>query len=258
MILPNYFQSKINKISSLKKTNIVLALDPKFQTPNLLEYLSQVISNLSRYLCGIKLNFHAILPLSESELKKITGIAHDNQVQVIADLKINDIFDTNKVIIQNLSDIGFDCAIVNPFIGRGSLISIVDFAHSIDFGIISLVYMSHPDAGEGYGASMLSSNSVNDTSKLRRVYRVFYENSLEARVDGIVVGGNRLDILRELSSERNHEIPIYSPGLITQGGNIISATEAGTTYLIIGRAIMDSQNPVSTLEEILNSVPYKM
>ena len=160
MISPNHFQSKIKEISAFKKTKIVLALDPKFQTPNLTEYLSRHISELSRYLCGVKLNFHAILPLSESELKEITQIAHDNQVQVIADLKINDIYDTNKVIIKKLADIGFDCAIVNPFIGRASLISLVEFAHSIDFGIISLVYMSHPDAIESYGASIITSNST--------------------------------------------------------------------------------------------------
>ena len=177
---------------------------------------------------------------------------------MIADLKINDIYDTNKVIIQTLADIGFDCAIVNPFIGRASLISLVEFAHSIDFGIISLVYMSHPDAVEGYGASILSSKSTPGADKLRRVYRVFYENSLTARVDGIVIGANRVDILRELSSDGKPEIPIYSPGLITQGGNIISATEAGTTYLIIGRAILESQSPASALEEILTSVSNKM
>jgi len=258
MISPNHFQSKIKELSAFKKTKIVLALDPKFQTPNLPEYLSRHISELGRYLCGVKLNFHAILPLSESELKVITRIAHDNQVQVIADLKINDIYDTNKVIIKKLANIGFDCAIVNPFIGRASLISLVEFAHSIDFGIISLVYMSHPDAIESYGASIITSNSTNGADKLRRVYRVFYENSLTARVDGIVVGANRVDILRELSSDGKPEIPIYSPGLITQGGNIISAIEAGTTYLIIGRAILESQNPALALEEILNSVSYKM
>ncbi|KAA2280807.1 orotidine 5'-phosphate decarboxylase / HUMPS family protein [Candidatus Nitrosocosmicus agrestis] len=258
MSSPNSFQHKINEVRLSKKTNIVLALDPKFQTPDLLEYLNRHISELSRYLCGIKLNFHVILPLSESELKEIVRIAHDNQVPVIADLKINDIYDTNAVIVQRLADIGFDCAIVNPFIGRASLISLVKFAHSINFGIISLVYMSHPDAVEGYGASILSTKSTNEVGKLRKVYRVFYENSLEAQVDGIVVGGNRIDILRELSSEGKPKIPIYSPGLITQGGNIDLALEAGTTYLIIGRAIIDSQNPLSVLKEILNSVSCMM
>lgn len=258
MISSNFFRNKINEIRQLKKTNIVLALDPKFHTPNLMEYLSRHITELSGYLCGVKLNFHAILPLSESELKAIAHIAHENQVQVIADLKINDIYDTNKVIIERLADIGFDCAIVNPFIGQASLISLVEFAHSIDFGIITLIYMSHPDAKEGYGASILSPQPTNGVDKLRRVYEVFYENSLKAQVDGIVVGGNQLDILRELSSEGKPKIPIYSPGLITQGGSIISATKAGTSYLIIGRAIIDSQNPISVLKEILSSVSFKL
>lgn len=250
----NYFQNRIKQIRELKDSNIILALDPKFRTPNLLDYLERQILELGEYLCGVKLNFHVILPLSESELQQLARIAHRKQVQLIADLKINDIYETNKVIIQNLAHIEFDCAIVNPFIGRSSLISLVEFAHSINFGIIALVYMSHPDAVEGYGASVISPDLTEKVNEVNHFYQIFYANSRKAGVDGIVVGGNRQDILREITSKGKHKIPIYSPGIITQGGSVISAMNAGTDYLIIGRAIIESQNPVSILKEIQSSV----
>jgi orotidine-5'-phosphate decarboxylase len=69
-------------------------------------------------------------------------------------------------------------------------------------------------------------------------------------VDGVVVGGNRLDILRELRSNDIKGVPIYSPGIITQGGDIKRALEAGSTYLIIGRAIVNSVSPLSTIKNI--------
>lgn len=253
----NSFRFKIENIQEKKKTNLILALDPKFGTPGLPNYISTLIEELSDYLCAIKLNFHVILPLSESELKAVARIAHKNQVQLIADLKINDIFDTNRVIIQNLAHMGFDCAIVNPFIGRSSLLKLVDYAHSVEFGIIALVYMSHPDAVEGYGASILQSQPSSDANSSLPFYDVFYANALEAGVDGVVIGGNRLDILREFTQNGQTKIPIYSPGIITQGGNLDDAMKAGSTYLIIGRAIIESQDPVSTLKSIQQSILHK-
>jgi len=148
------FANRINKIRRKKNSNIVLAVDPNFDVENIFDYVCHVIDQLHDYVCAIKLNFHVILPLSKIELKKITQIAHEDNLQIIADIKLNDIFDTNKVTIKYLSSSGFDSVIVNPFIGKISLKATVDYAHSLNFGVISLVYMSHADAVEGYGASL--------------------------------------------------------------------------------------------------------
>ncbi len=248
------FANRINDIRRHKSSNIVLAIDPTYEVENLFDYVCQLIVQVHDYICAIKLNFHIILPLSRIELKKITQIAHESNLQVIADLKLNDIYDTNQNTIKYLSSLGFDSVIVNPFIGKSSLESAVDYAHSLNFGIISLVYMSHADAVEGYGAS-LSIQNENDKSKSSKpVYRMFYENSKSVGVDGIVVGGNRLDILKELRAEDNKNLPIYSPGIITQGGDIKRALESGSTYLIIGRAIVNSDSPLNKVKEIYDLV----
>lgn len=244
------FKNRISAIKREKGSNIVLAVDPTCEVENLFDYVCHIISQLHDYVCAIKLNFHVILPLSKTKLKKITQVAHDFNLQIIADLKINDIFDTNQVTIKHLSSLGFDSVIVNPFIGKMSLKSTVDYAHSLNFGVISLVYMSHVDAVEGYGASLAIPNGIDNSENSRPVYRIFYDNSKSVGVDGVVVGGNRLDILRELRSKDNEGVPIYSPGIITQGGDIRRALEAGSTYLIIGRAIVNSVSPLNTIRNI--------
>jgi orotidine-5'-phosphate decarboxylase len=251
------FREKIDSLSEEKNTNIILAIDPSYGTKDLLDYVIQKIEDLSYYSCAIKLNFHVILPLSISDLKKITETAHDYNVQVIADLKLNDIFETNKVAIQHLAYMGFDCAIVNPFIGKTSLISITEFAHSLNLGIIALVYMSHPDAVEGYGSLIQTPSSVNEKNIPTLLYKSFYDNCLTAAVDGIVIGGNRLDIIKEFSNMGTLQLPIYSPGLITQGGNVGQALESGTKYLIIGRAIIESDSPINTIKNLQNSLLNK-
>lgn len=248
------YSNRINAIKREKSSNIVLALDPPYGVENLFDYVCHIISQLHDYVCAIKLNFHVILPLSKIELKKITQIAHESNLQIIADLKLNDIFDTNQVTIKYLSSLGFDSVIVNPFIGKISLKSTVDYAHSLNFGVISLVYMSHADAVEGYGTSLSIPNGLDTSESSKPVYRVFYDNSKSVGVDGVVVGGNRLDILKELGSKGNESVPIYSPGIITQGGDIKKALEAGSTYLIIGRAIVNSDSPLNEIKNIYDLI----
>ena len=75
---------------------------------------------------------------------------HSFGLQSIADIKLNDIENTNAVALYLLTKMGFDGAIANPFIGTNELASLV---HSswLRRGIIALIYMSHPGAKEGFG-----------------------------------------------------------------------------------------------------------
>jgi orotidine-5'-phosphate decarboxylase len=251
MTNPIPFSKRIDVLSKDKQSNIILAIDPLYDTSNLFNYITNLITKLGKYICAIKLNFQAILPLSFIELHKINAIAHSENLQVIADIKLNDIPNTNIVTIQHLHSMGFDSIIVNPFIGKTNLKTTVNFAHSLDCGIISLVYMSHDSASEGFGASIIES-SENTAHVPNLFYKVFYQNSKDSKVDGVIIGGNRLDIIKEFSfkNKNKNKIPIYSPGLITQGGDIKSALECGADYLIIGRAIINSLDPLSELKNI--------
>ena len=246
------FSKRMGILNKEKQSNIILAIDPLYNTHNPFNHIVTLITELGKFLCAIKLNFHVILPFSFTEIQKINDIAHDEKLQVIADIKLNDIPDTNKIAIQYLYSMGFDSIIVNPFMGKNNLKITTDFAHSLGCGIISLIYMSHDDAHEGFGASIINSAEHGSSNRSNLFYKVFYQNSKESNVDGIVIGGNRLDILKEFSIKK--ELPIYSPGLITQGGNIKSALNYGADFLIIGRAILNSNDPLSELKGIHNII----
>ncbi len=251
------FSERMDSISKDKQSNLILAIDPIYGTNNLFSYVLSTITKLGKYLCAIKLNFHVILPLSFTELQKINLVAHRERLQVIADIKLNDIPNTNDVTIRYLHAMGFDSIIVNPFIGKDNLKSTVRSAHSLNCGVISLVYMSHSGANEGFGSFVSNQSSDGLTKTTSRFYNVFYENSKNCDVDGVIVGGNRLDILRELSSKNLKKIPIYSPGLVTQGGDIKSALECGSDYLIIGRAIINSPDPLIELQNIYKLISHR-
>jgi orotidine-5'-phosphate decarboxylase len=74
------------------------------------------------------------------------------------------------------------------------------------------------------------------------MYKHFLNMTNDAGVDGIVVGATHIGVLKEISYKKS--APIYSPGIGTQGGRIGLAFKHGADFLIIGRSILSSINPV--------------
>ena len=122
------FKTRLSKISK-KNGKIILANDYDFTVNNLEAKTIQNIKNFHSYLCGIKLNFHLLLPLGSKEISKINKSAHDYGLQTIADIKLNDIGNTNKVTTKHLWNLGFDAVIVNPIMGLDSLKQLVKSSH---------------------------------------------------------------------------------------------------------------------------------
>ena len=225
-----------------KKSPIVLALDPRSSGKQMLrEFAVETICAVEQYICAVKMNFHIILPLSASEISRINKQVHSFGLQSIADIKLNDIEDTNAVALDLLTNMGFDAAIANPFIGKNGLASLVQKAHKAGTGIIALVYMSHPGAKEGFGLKVQGR---------RRLYKAFLGRAEATGADGIVVGATRLEILREVAGR----LPVYSPGIGVQGGGAEHAIRRGANYLIIGRSIIEAKQPSEVAKEIQNRI----
>ena len=138
--------------SSKTNGNVILANDYDLSVKNLETKTIQNIKQLHPYLCGIKLNFHLLLPLKCSkEILKINKTAHRYGLQTIADIKLNDIGNTNRSNnLGNLWNLGFDAVIANPIMGLDSLKNLVKSAHKHDKGVITLCHMSAPEAKLSY------------------------------------------------------------------------------------------------------------
>jgi len=242
------YRERIKKISAGNNSSIILALDLETRYHNH-RHIARLIENLHPFLCAVKINFHIILPCGKKEIQRINKIIHAFGLLSIADIKLNDIGNTNRVTLQNLYSMGFDSVIVNPIIGQKQLKSLVDFAHKLGMGVISLVYMSHENVSEGYGLNIVQGKSGR--RKILSLFEIFLKYASKSNVDGIVVGATHLKTLRQISSSSS--IPIYSPGVGTQGGNPKLAIASGSNYLIIGRSILRSKNQRKTLSDLLKT-----
>ena len=238
------YRTRIRESAS-GKSKIILANDLENLSIQKLE--SNTIKNiktLNKFLCAIKFNFHLILPLGMQSLTKINRFAHDAGLQTIADIKLNDIGNTNKITTEKLWQAGFDAVIVNPIMGSENLHSLVESAHKDDHGIITLVHMSHPGAKLGYGLTVLQNK------KTLKINELFLEWSCSMKADGIVVGATVPQIIKSCYKKAKGRCEIYSPGVGTQGGDPINAIRSGANYLIVGRTILNAKDPVMEAKKL--------
>ena len=233
------------RLSQISKSNgkVILANDYDSSEKNLQNKTIQNIKKLNPYLCGLKLNFHLLLPLSAKEIIKINKTAHDYGLQTIADIKLNDIGNTNRVTTEHLWNLGFDAVIANPIMGLDNLKNLVKSSHKQQKGVITLCHMSAPEAKLSYDMEI-------KMGKKQQLYQLFLNWALTAKVDGIVVGATFPKIIQYCSKQAGKNLSIFSPGVGTQGGNAEEVISSGTNYLIVGRTILNAKNPVDVAKKL--------
>lgn len=236
------FKTRLSKISKING-NVILANDYDCSVKNLESQTIKNIKQLHPFLCGIKLNFHLLLPLSGKQILKINDLAHKYGLQTIADIKLNDIGNTNSITTENLWNMGFDAVITNPIMGLDSLKNIVNSSHKNNCGVITLCHMSAPEAKLSYDMEV-------KLEKRQQLYQLFLGWALTARVDGIVVRLTFPNIIRYCAKKAKKNLSIFSPGVGTQGGNATDVISSGTKYLIVGRTILNAKNPVDVAKEL--------
>ena len=238
------FNNRIKKSS--ENSSIILANDYPSKIPKLEAKTIQNIKSLHEYICGVKINFHLLLQLGKKEIKKINKTAHHYGLQTIADIKLNDIGDTNLITTENLWELDFDAVIVNPIMGNQSLKNIIQNSHKNGKGVISLCHMSAPEARISYELNVIKQQN----SKKIPLYHVFLDWAIKNNSDGIVVGATYPEIIKFCKEKVGKKVQIYSPGIGTQGGNASQAKKLGSDFLIVGRTILNAKDPVQTAKKL--------
>lgn len=239
------YGDRIKRSAKKNNSRIILALDMSVDQPHNPKVIVKIIDQFSSYICAVKINFHLLLSFSPQAVRSLNELVHSHNLQSIADIKLNDIPNTNSVAVDRLQSSGFDCLIANPIMGKNSLTSLVDFAHALNMGVLSVVYMSSPYSRQTYGLKVML-NYDNVKAKVRSLYEIFLKYSQDSNVDGIIVGANRIPIIKSISGRSF--LPIYSPGIGVQGGVIEKAMENGSKYVFVGRSVLNSSNPIALLE----------
>jgi len=250
------FKEKMEETAKKKESNIVLALDFPFRSPDkheeLLVEAQDVLEAVHSYMCAVKINHHLVLPLGTFDgVQKLVKLIHEKGLLAIMDCKANDIGATNQVIAEYYYAAGFDALIANPFVGwEEGLKPIFDTAHRLQRGVILLTYMSHKGAGEGYGQTICDGETGAATAQ----YVSFAKKAVKWGADGAVVGATYPEKIREIHGILGENVPIYSPGIGAQGGVAETAAKAGARYFIVGRSITLAQNAGKAAKKLCSAI----
>jgi orotidine-5'-phosphate decarboxylase len=211
-----------------KKTRLILALDVTAR-----EQALSLAEKLCGYFDAIKIGYPLIL---SAGLGIVTEIA--TTLPVIADLKVADIPNTNRLICQAVLGAGACSIIAQAFPGKDSLLACAKSAveHGADLYVVT--EMSHP------GAELFMAPLAERMARL----------AVEVGAAGVVAPATRPDRIKLIRSIIGGQI-IISPGVGAQGGSAGAALLAGADYLIVGRSIYEAEDPVASTKKLLALLP---
>jgi len=246
----------MEEAANSKDSRIVLALDFPYEPPQnrdkVLANAQKILKAVHPYVCAVKINHHLVLPLGTFDgvqqiVEQIRGLG----VLAIMDAKVNDIGSTNQVIAEYYYAAGFDALIANPFVGWAEgLEPLFEVSKRLDRGVILLCYMSHKGASEGYGQTIIDS----ETGEKIPQYVSFANKALKWGADGVVVGATVPQKIAEVKHIVGPKVAIYSPGVGAQGGAAETAVKAGANYLIVGREIMMASDPAQAARRLCDLI----
>jgi len=196
-----------------RRNGVILALDVTSR-----EEAIQVAEAVRDHVDAIKINWPLILGAGPDIISEMAGLS-----PVICDMKIADIPNTNRLIVEQTMARGADAVICHGFAGADSVRACVDAAKGQVFVVTE---MSHP-GGQEFTAPV--------AEKLALLAK-------DVGARGIVAPATRPERVAELRKSVG-DLEIISPGVGVQGGKASDTLKSGATYVIVGRTIYQADDP---------------
>jgi orotidine-5'-phosphate decarboxylase len=203
-------------------TELILALDVTVKKKAL-----AIAHECAPHLDAIKVGYPLILSCGLSVAQELEA----EDLPLIADFKVADIPNTNRLIAEQVFDAGFSSIICHGFTGKDAVQACVDTASDYGGACFVVAEMSHPGAtGFFHGGT---------AEKIAAL-------AMECGADGIIAPATRperVKVLRGIVGNRK----IISPGVGAQGGDADEVARL-VDGIIVGRAIYEADNPGTAAE----------
>lgn len=171
---------------------------------------------------AVKVGYPLVLAAGLEIIKELAKLA-----PIIADFKVADIPNTNRLICEQVFKAGADAVIVQGFTGRDSLKACLEVASEYGKDVFVVSEMSHPGGNEYLGP----------------VAEAIATMAAEAGAFGIVAPATRPERVKKIRKIIGDRLTIISPGVGAQGGKASDVISAGADWVIVGRSIYNAESP---------------
>ncbi|MCL7416022.1 MAG: orotidine-5'-phosphate decarboxylase [ANME-2 cluster archaeon] len=210
-----------------KDTRLILAMDVTDKDAAL-----DITEKTAPYLDAVKVGYPLVLVAGVDIISDLARFA-----PVIADLKVADIPNTDRLILQQAYRAGAEAVIVHAFTGRDSLESCVAEAGIWGRDVFAVTEMSHPGAADFMAAP------AEDMARM----------AADCGVNGVVAPATRPERVKQIRDIVG-DLTIISPGVGAQGGSAGDTIQAGADYVIVGRSIYQSPDPAAAAKQIADEI----
>jgi len=198
-------------------TELILALDVTEK-----RRAKKIAKACAPHIDAIKVGYPLVLAAGLPFAAELESIG----LPLIADFKVADIPNTDRIIAEHVFDAGFASIICHGFTGRDAVQACVDVAADYGGACFVVAEMSHPGA-----TAFFHGGTAEQIAKLAMV----------CGADGIIAPATRperVKALRKIVGTRK----ILSPGVGAQGGDAAAVAKI-VDGIIVGRAIYDAEDP---------------
>ena len=221
------FSKVVGNCMKRSNTGLILALDVTEK-----DIAIRISKETAQYVDAIKIGYPLVLGSGLGVIRNISEIA-----PVIADFKVADIPNTDRLICSQVFEAGACAVIVHGFTGRDSVSECVETAKDHNGDIFVVTEMSHP------GAVEFMQPKAQELASL----------AVECKAAGVVAPATRPERVRQIRDIVG-DLIIISPGVGAQGGSAADAIKAGADQVIVGRSIYGSKYPGKEAERIVKEI----
>ncbi|WNY27883.1 Orotidine 5'-phosphate decarboxylase [Methanimicrococcus stummii] len=218
-----------NHFEFQRKTGIILALDVTDE-----ENAIRVTEAVADMVDAVKIGYPLVLGTGLQIVSKLSRYA-----PIIADFKVADIPNTDRLICEHVFKAGCAAIIVQGFTGPDSLAECVKTANEFGGKVFVVSEMSHP-GGDYFFTDEIS----KEIAALAKKSGAF----------GIVAPATRPERVKELRAVIGADLKIISPGVGAQGGSAADTIKAGADWVIVGRSIYNAADPKAEAEKVKSEI----
>ncbi len=215
-----------------KNTCMILALDVTDRDEAL-----KIAEDVREFVDAIKVGYPLILATGLGIIRELAKLA-----PIIADFKVADIPNTNRLICKQVFKAGASAVIAQGFTGRDSLDACIETASEYGRDVFVVSEMSHPGG----------------TEFMQPVAEEIARMAAEAGAFGLVAPATRPERVKEIRKIIGDNLTIISPGVGAQGGKASDVISAGADWVIVGRSIYKAESPKEAARQITEEIKSEL